>query len=365
MKPAGGSCELFVLGAGGMMAGELLRLAASHPRLCIGGAVTREGGEALGRLHPHLVADSELTCLSLPAFVEELSVAPDPPCERWLVLALPHGSAAAAWRGVRDALGERAEALGVLDLSADYRLRDLDLYEHWYGAPHADPEGAERFAYGLPELSDADLSSVRRIAAPGCFATALQLACVPAAEAGWLDLETTWILHAATGSSGSGAKPKPLTHHPHRHADFRAYASDGHRHEAELAQALAPALPSGARPKVLFLPHSGPWARGIHASCVLPLAGPRTRAEAHELYRARYEGRPFVRVLDGEVPDLRRVVGSNTACLGVRVREDALVVEVTLDNLIKGGSGQALQALNLALGLPETEGLPAQGMGTL
>jgi len=279
------------------------------------------------------------------------------------VLALPHGEAAAAWGALRAELGTAAEHVSVIDLSADYRLQDGGAYERWYGRPHADPEELSRFVYGLPELAPhASIAGATRIAAPGCFATALQLACVPAAEAGLIDDGAPWVIHALTGSSGSGNKPRAQTHHPHRHGNLWAYPSDGHRHEAELTQALCR---TGLLPRVVFLPHSGPWSRGIHLSAVLPLKVDTPRAVALEHYVERYAPHPFVEVLTEGTPDLRRVVGSNTAAIGLRVREGTLIVEVTLDNLVKGGSGQALQALNLAAGLPETLGLPRTGMGTI
>jgi len=354
--------ELSILGAGGMMAGELLRLAAQHRFVRVRHAITRRGGESLEDVHPHLTTGAASPCLSLDAFVAEVR-ANGLGSSSWLVLALPHGEAAGSWKALREELGGLLEGVSVIDLSADYRLQDLAAYERWYGKPHDDTGELASFVYGLPELFTVSPGATR-IAAPGCFATALQLACLPAARAGFLSCDQPWILHAATGSSGSGAKPRPLTHHPHRHANFHAYPSDGHRHEAELAQALTPL---GVEPTITFLPHSAPWARGIHLSAVLPLSSRDatfTREDALELFQTSYGASPFVRVVQGN-PDLRTVIGSNVACLGVRVRDGALVVEVTLDNLVKGGSGQALQCLNLALGLPETEGLPTMGMGTL
>jgi len=177
-----------------------------------------------------------------------------------------------------------------------------------------------------------------------------------------LDAHSPWVYCALTGSSGSGAKPHAGTHHPHRHANLWSYAHEGHRHEAELGQALARL---GVAPAVTFLPHSGPWARGIYLTAVLPLATELGADEARALYAQRYAGRPFVDVLAGGATDLRRVVGSNTAALAVRVRNGALVVELTLDNLVKGGAGQALQAMNLSAGLPEGLGLPRTGLGTV
>ncbi len=353
---------LVVLGAGGLLAGELLRLALEHPHLRVAGAVTRHGGEALRELHPHLRTDGTATAAADVGAVLEQALGDRGRAA--LVLALPHGEAAGAWRDLRAQLGDDAARLVVVDLSADHRLRDPAEYARWYGAEHPDPGELARFVYGLPELladAPAQLAGATRVAAPGCFATALQLAAVPAARAGLLDDGAAWTFSAVTGSTGSGNKPKPGTHHPHRQGNLWAYGLGGHRHEAELGQALSAA---GARPPVVFVPHSGPFARGIHLTAVLPLAGAVGVERAHAAYADAYAGRPFVDVLPvGGTPDLRSVVGSNCAALGVAVRGASLVVTLTLDNVVKGGAGQALQALNLALGRPETEGLPRSGMG--
>jgi [amino group carrier protein]-6-phospho-L-2-aminoadipate/5-phospho-L-glutamate reductase len=163
-----------------------------------------------------------------------------------------------------------------------------------------------------------------------------------------------------TGSSGSGAAPKPGTHHPYRDGNLWVYASDGHRHEAELAQALAR---EGVRARIQFSAASGPFVRGIHLSAWLPLARPLDARAARAIYAEAYANEPFVEVLEEGAPDLRRVVGSNRASLGVYVRDGVLGVHLTLDNLVKGGAGQALQCLNRMLGFPETWGLPRAGLG--
>jgi N-acetyl-gamma-glutamyl-phosphate reductase len=252
----------------------------------------------------------------------------------------------------------------VLDLSADFRLSDPERYRVAYGQAVASPDELSRFVYGLPELGREPIRGAHRVAAPGCFATALQLAVLPAAEARVLDERRPWVLNGITGSSGSGNEPKPATHHPHRHGNLWAYSVGGHRHEAELAQKLEPL---GARPPLAFVAHSGPFARGIHLTATLPLARRLETAEARALYVERYRDEPFVEVLDetrdSATPDLRSVVGSNRASLAVFVRGEVLVVLATLDNLVKGGSGQGLQCLNLMLGLPETTGLPRAGLG--
>ena len=350
-----------LVGASGMMAGEFVRLLQAHPHFGLQRACTRAGGEALHALHPQVRAGQ--TCVSAAqlgsALLEELKANERP---SWLVLALPHGESAPLWGALRSELGGLAEALHVVDLSADHRLECASDYARWYGAEHADPEELARFTYALPELAGQALAGARRLALPGCFATALQLASVPAARAGLLDAESSWVFHASTGSSGSGRQPRAGTHHPHRHANYWGYAREGHRHEAELERALRSL---DLAPALTFLPHSGPWARGIHLLAHLPLAGPCSAARAQSIYADAYAGRPFVRVLEGRVPDLHGVVGSNSADLALSVRNGALLVELTLDNLIKGGSGQALQAMNLAAGLAEDTGLPASGLGAL
>lgn len=350
---------VLVVGAGGLLAGELLRLVCEHPGLALAGAVTRAGGEQLASLHPQLGAAESTVSFAevVPTLAAALAAGERPV----LFLALPHGESARAWRTVRAELGETAERVLVVDLSADYRLDDPEAYRRWYGE-HADPSGPESFVYGLPELVGERLAGATRIAAPGCFATALQLATWPAAQAGLLQPSAPWIYVAVTGSSGSGVKPRATTHHPHRHGNLWAYAVDGHRHEAELMGSLAPL---GLAPEVVFLPHSGPFVRGIHLTATLPLAVPVAADEARACFAETYAGKPFVEVLDRGQPDLRRVVGSNRAALGVSVRGSMLVVTCTLDNVIKGGAGQALQALNLALDWPETAGLPRAALGAL
>ena len=353
-----------VLGSSGLLAGELLRLLEGHPELALLAAGSREPGVPLARLHPQLASSLETvdTGAVTDALAEALEDAP-PGAQpgAGLVLGLPHGRSAAAFEAVAGELGEAAGRLAVVDLSADHRLRDAALHERWYGGAHPDPDGALGFRYGLPELYREELEGALRIAAPGCFATAMQLAVVPFARAGVLDTDAPWILHAVTGSSGSGIAPSAGTHHPHRAGNLRAYAPAGHRHEAELAQALAGL---GLEAPLHFLPHSGPFTRGIHLTAALPLRGPLGAEEAHSLLAEAYAGETFVRVLPpGGIPELRAVVGSNRADLAVHVRGGVLTVLCVIDNTLKGGAGQALQALNLLLGLDETAGLPRAGLG--
>ena len=345
---------LVVVGAGGLLAGELFRLLEHHPALRLAAAVRRRASSSLREAHPHLGFDAPTLELDEALDVLALSLAEGPAA---LVLALPHGESASTWLDLEAELGDAAESLTVVDLSADFRLSDAAAWRRWYGEEHPAPEELGRWAYGLPEWNREQVAESTRLAAPGCFATAMQLAVLPAARAGLLDLARPLVLHAITGSSGSGNEPKPGTHHPHRHGNLWAYGLEGHRHEAELRQAVPDAGP------IVFVPHSGPFARGIHLTAALPLLHELDDDDAFEVYSDAYVRAPFVEVLRRGAPDLRRVAGSNRASLAVKSREGVLTVLLTLDNIVKGGSGQALQCLNLALGLPETAGLPRAGLG--
>lgn len=344
---------LWIFGATGMLAGELLRLLEQHPAFRATAVSRKETPLSDAQPHSALAVPRTSPDAAARAIAGALDAGPAA-----LALSLPHGESGELWRALRNELGARAEELRVVDLAADFRLRDPALYARTYQLAHPCPGELEGFAYGLPELHRARIVRAKRAAAPGCFATAMQLAVVPAARAELLDGERPWILHGITGSSGSGNEPKPGTHHPHRHGNLWAYALDGHRHEAELEQALAPLAPP-----LHFVAHSGPFARGIHLTCALPLARPVSTAAAREVYARAYADEPFVEVLAAGVPDLRRVAGSNRASLAVSVRGAVLTVVLTLDNLVKGGAGQALQCLNLMFGFPETWGLPRSGLG--
>lgn len=346
---------MFLFGARGMLAGEFLRFLELHPGLELAAASSREAG---GDLHRHLAGG---VAAVTPAAAEEALVARVKRGERAaVVLALPHGESARTWLALKEKLGKDAERVFVLDLAADFRLKDPARHAATYGHAHASPEELARFVYGLPELAKAKLAGATRVAAPGCFATALQLAAVPAAEAGLLDGARPWVFSGITGSSGSGNEPKPGTHHPHRHGNLWAYSLGGHRHEAELLQAVEP---FGLAPALAFVAHSGPFARGIHLHAALPLAKTTDTAAVRALYAERFAGAPFVEVLREGTPDLRSVAGSNRASLAVHAKGELFTVLVTLDNLVKGGAGQGLQCLNLMLGFPETTGLPRTGLG--
>ncbi len=357
------SVPLFLFGATGMLAGELMRLLELHPVLELVAGSSRDPAP-LQSSQPHLVTPARAA--NRASTVEVIRAAVAAEGKAAVVLALPHGESARTYAELQDALGPVWRRVLVVDLAADFRLADKDLYRSAYGVEHPLPSALGEFVYGLPEFHRARIKGATRVAAPGCFATALQLAALPAADAGLLDRSRPWIFHAVTGSSGSGSEPKPGTHHPHRHGNLWAYSLDGHRHEAELTQALEMQRPREPLPPIHFVPHSGPFARGIHLTAALPLAKDKatlTTQEARAIYAACFADELFVEVAAEGVPDLRRVVGSNRASVGVHVKNGILTVLVTLDNLVKGGAGQALQCLNVMLGLPETAGLPRSGLG--
>lgn len=344
---------LYVYGASGLLAGELMRLVETHPTFELAGAITRSSAGTVCDLHPNLTHAAPLLSKeeAVTAIQDSLTAGP---CA--LVLGLPHGESAAAWLALESALGSAAADLLVVDLSADFRLSDAETYAEVYGREHPAPSTIEDWTYGLIEHHRDAVTGSKRVAAPGCFATAMQLACVPAATAGLVTNEAPWICNAVTGSSGSGATAKATTHHPHRHGNFKAYARTGHRHEAELLQACPDA-------RVQLMPHSGPFARGIHLTASMPLADGVTVADACATYADAYADSAFATFDTEATPELRAVVGSNRASLGLVERDGWLHVTCCIDNVLKGGSGQAIQALNLMAGLPETAGLPTAGLG--
>jgi N-acetyl-gamma-glutamyl-phosphate reductase len=246
----------------------------------------------------------------------------------------------------------------LVDLSADFRLGDAALHERIYGAPHDAPARLPGFTCALPDLEH--VTPPGPIAHPGCFTTAVTLAIAPLVA---LDLaEPSFFASAVTGSTGSGRTPSPATHHPDRHANFRAYNPLAHRHAPEMEMLAARAASSADAVRVLFTPHSGPFARGIHATVHARLLH---EVDAERLAAAMagfYAHTPFVHVT-ASPPALSEVVGTNRARLGVAVRDRDAVVFSAIDNLTKGASGGALQWMNRLCGLDETAGLLLPGLG--
>jgi N-acetyl-gamma-glutamyl-phosphate/LysW-gamma-L-alpha-aminoadipyl-6-phosphate reductase len=345
--------KVAVIGGAGYAAGELLRLLLQHPHVTECVATSRsQAGKPIGEVHPALAPMGGARFSGATA--GEAARGQDV-----VFLALEHGGSSKVASDVFDA----GPGL-VVDLAADFRVQDLRLYERYYGS-HAAPELVSRFRYGLADVAGPKLRGASAIAAPGCFATAAQLALYPIARAG---LDITPSLFAVTGSSGAGAQLKATTHHPNRAHNLFSYSVLAHRHEAEILQGWREWV-GHADATARLLAHAGPFVRGIYLTLHAFLPGgtdiPDGAPEkaATGWFRDAYAGRPFIRVLDSP-PELTQVIGTNYACIhaveSANGRE--LQVSVAIDNLVKGAGGQAIQAMNLALGIDECAGLTAMGV---
>ncbi|HTX63730.1 MAG TPA: N-acetyl-gamma-glutamyl-phosphate reductase [Acidimicrobiales bacterium] len=326
-----------VVGASGYGGTELLRLCAAHPHLDVvvatGGT---SAGELVGRHTPSLAA-------AYPALRYEDN---DP--GRFLgldvvFLAMPHGQS-------QRLIPQLAGHVGVVvDLAADFRLKDASLYPRWYGDAHDAPALLAEFVYGLPELFRSELRGARLIAAPGCYPTAAALALAPFTRAGLL--QGGVIVDAASGVSGAGRTTTERLQFSAVDEDFSAYSLLTHRHTPEIEQILGH--------QVLFTPHLVPMTRGLLATCYAQPARRLTTSDAMTLLAETYAGERFV-VVTEDPPSTKSTSGSNTAHVTARVDERTgwLVALCALDNLVKGAAGQAVQCANLALGLDEGAGLP-------
>lgn len=328
-----------VVGGSGYAGAELLRLCAQHRQLEVVWATgDTQAGTAVKSLYPHLA----------PAYPDLVFGSYDPATADGLdlvFLSLPHGASQAIVPDLRKRVGV------VVDLAADFRLRDAALYPTWYGEEHAAPELLDDFAYGLPELFRDTLLDAAAIAAPGCYPTAAALAVAPLVREGLVEPAGV-IVDAASGVSGAGRGKHPFAGVDE---DFSAYGLLHHRHTPEIEQA------TGAQ--VLFTPHLAPMNRGILATCYARPAGSTSTQALLDFLRSFYEGEPFV-LVDESPPSTKATLGSNTARLTARFDERTgwVVIICALDNLVKGASGQAVQCANLALGLDEAAGLPLTGL---
>ena len=348
--------KVAVIGGAGYVGGELLRLLLQHPDVHEVIATSRsQAGKPLSDVHPQLtlLTDARFSGATPAEAAAGKDVA---------FLALEHGESSRLMAEVVDA----GPGL-VIDLAADFRIHDGRLHERYYGA-HPAPALVHRFEYGLADVRGDQLRGARAIAAPGCFATAAQLALYAIAD---LPLAAPPVVFGVTGSSGAGQSPRPTTHHPARANNMFAYSVMGHRHEGEAVEQWR-AWRGDPAASMRLMTHSGPWVRGIYGTLHAHLdsvamargraPGPAGGFDIGSHVRERFADRPFVRVLDAP-PQLTHVVGTNLAMLHAAVSEDGRDVQVmcVIDNLIKGAGGQAIQAMNLALGLDERAGLLAPG----
>ena len=337
-----------VLGATGYVGGELLRLIADHPEFQLAAAVSESrAGEPIADVFPHLApAYGDLPFAAHDAWLEDIAADSD----LALFSAAPHGASAAMIASVLAAAAEKNVSARVVDASADFRYANREDYEAVYGAPHGAPHLLSEFACAVPEHLPA--TDATHIGHPGCFATSILLATVPLLQSGLTSPE--FFVTAITGSTGSGRSPQAGTHHPERHSNLYAYKPLSHRHVPEIETLAASA--SGKKPTINFMPHSGPYARGIFATVQAKGLADASAADVRSAFDVAYAAAPFVRVVEGS-PKLKNVVASNHAEIGIAVSGDTIVVMCAIDNLVKGAAGGAMQWMNRLFGLPETLGL--------
>lgn len=336
-----------IVGGSGYVGGELLRILTGHPEVEVIQVTSRSHlGEYVYQVHPNLRKRSSLKFTD-PETLEPVDV---------LFLALPHGQA----QHLIDRLSGIAPT--IIDLAADFRLHDPQVYEHWYGSPHASPAWLTKFVYGLPELHREELRGAHYASGVGCNATASNLALLPLVKAGLLDMEKQVIVEIKVGSSEGGAEGNPGTHHPERSGVIRTFSSFGHRHTAEVIQEL------GLK-NVSLTMTSVDLVRGVLATAHGTVKLGVTTKDLWKAYRTVAAENPFLRVVKEQrgiyrVPEPKLLAGSNYADLGFDLDEsNGHVVSIcAIDNLMKGASGTAVQCMNLMLGFEETLGLEFSGL---
>jgi N-acetyl-gamma-glutamyl-phosphate reductase len=332
------AARVLVAGASGFAGALAAHIVWRHPRLELVEVTSRsDAGKRLDALYPRYRVPLELRELSIED-IEDVEAA---------IVAYPHGASAPVVAELRG-LG-----LLVVDLSADFRLRDVPLYEKWYG-PHGEPELLENAVYGLTELHRDRIRQAELVANPGCYPTAAALALAPLAEEG---LIADLVIDAKQGISGAGRGGGDQMHYVTLSENAYPYKMDAHRHSPEIAQELAALTPGGTLPyELTFVPHLIPLDQGELADCFVTPTREIEGDELAELYQGRYAEEPFVKVTE-EPPGVRDVRDTNECHVHPVQNGSRVVVVAAIDNLWKGASSQAVQNLNLMLGLPETEGL--------
>lgn len=337
--------RIAVVNITGYMGAEVARILYCHPKVKIHCVTGRsEAGKPLGAVMPHL-SPLDLTIEAAPADVD------------LVFSALPHKASAEAIAPLIE------KGIKVIDLSADLRLKDATQYQQWYGHEHPAPQLLKKAVYGIPELHRTEIARAQMVANPGCYPTSAILGLAPAIKAGLVQQDI--VVDSKSGVSGAGRTLSLNTHYPEVNENLSAYSLDGHRHLPEIVQELQ-AIHHGEPLKITFLPHLVPMTRGILSSCyanLIPGRIPCTQqgaAELRQIYRDFYRGEPFVRIADTP-PQTKQAWGSNLCLIypTIDIRTGRLIVISCIDNLVKGGAGQAVQNMNLMLGFPEAMGLEA------
>lgn len=339
------SVRIAILGASGYTGADLVRLALTHPKIeIVYLAANQKAGQTMADIWPHFAAFPELPRLVRAEEIDWSKVDVVFGC-------LPHATSAELLSTLHDKR--------IIDLSADFRLRDKDVYAQWYGGEHQAPELLSSAVYGLTEQAKDRLPDARLVACPGCYPTAALLALIPLAEAGLIQPEGI-IINALSGVSGAGRSLKESNLFPEISEAVAPYGVGHHRHMPEIEQELSARF--GTQVTISFTPHLLPMNRGELETISVALPEGKSAADLRDHLAVRYANEPFIHLLpEGKVPATRMVRGSNHMVLNVfadRIPGRALVI-AAIDNLVKGSSGQAIQNMNLMFGLPETMGLEA------
>ncbi len=333
--------KIGIVGGTGYTGVELLRLLAQHPQADVVAITSRgDAGMPVADMYPSLRGRVDLR-------FEDPAKANLAACDL-VFFATPNGIA------MQQAPALLEAGVRVIDLAADFRIKDIAEWEKWYGMTHACPDWVEKAVYGLPELNRQQIPSARLVANPGCYPTAVQLGFMPLVKAGLVDISSL-IADAKSGVSGAGRKAETHTLFAEASDNFKAYGVAGHRHLPEISQGLAGM--AGARVGLTFVPHLTPIIRGIHATLYAKI---RAEVDFQALYEETYAGEAFVDVMPAKShPETRSVRAANTCRIAVHRPQggDTLVVLSVIDNLVKGAAGQAVQNMNLMFGLGETTGL--------
>jgi N-acetyl-gamma-glutamyl-phosphate reductase len=334
--------QVGIVGATGYTGVELLRLLAGHPGVHVRMITSRsEKGMPVAELYPNLRGHLDLVFVEPD--IEQLGT-----CDV-VFFATPHGVAQSMMAAL---MKHKAR---VVDLSADFRIRNVSVWEKWYGQAHGAPQWVSQAVYGLPEVNRKAIVTAKLVAAPGCYPTSVQLGFLPLLEAGLIDPRSL-IANSASGVSGAGRQAKMDNLFAEMGESFKAYGVAGHRHLPEIEQGLGDI--AGQDTQVTFVPHLLPVTRGIHSTLYATLK--QSAANLQELFEQRYRDEPFVDVLPvGVFPQTRTVKGTNRCQLSVLQpqQRNTVVVLSAIDNLTKGAAGQAVQCMNIMCGFPETMGL--------
>ncbi|MCR4426596.1 MAG: N-acetyl-gamma-glutamyl-phosphate reductase [Firmicutes bacterium] len=334
-----------IVGASGYTGGELVRILARHPGVELVCVSSRTyAGRSIGDVFPSLFGRVDLVCRDLDP--GEVAVRCDV-----VFTAVPHGAAMSIAAAVR-AAGTR-----MIDLGADHRFRSAGVYEQWYGLKHEHPELLDESVYGISELNREKIRQAWLVGNPGCYPTTVLLGLAPLVKSGLADISGI-VIDSKSGVSGAGRKPGPVYHYPECNDNMRAYGVAGHRHTPEIEQGLSDL--AGQEVTVTFTPHLIPLTRGMLSTMYVHVTRNTTTDELTHLYEDFYKGEHFVRVLPSDrLPETKAVAGSNFCDISVRVdvRTGRAIVVSAIDNLVKGASGQAVQNMNIMLGMDEDLGL--------